>query len=108
MPRYTVSMDKRIHESSCQRCVAVAYGVVWCLLLCAIALFVWKTHIVIPGRLLEQNAELLGNMYYALFIFPGIITFIGAWRKCDGWRTVLTMRLILILVIVAVFLPVFN
>lgn len=101
-------MGKRIHEWQCQRCVAVAYGVVWCLLLCVIALFVWKTHIVISGRLLEQNAELLGNMYYALFGFPGIITFIGAWRKCDGWRAVLTMRLILILVIVAVFWPVFT
>lgn len=103
-----MSMGKRIHEWQCQRCVAVVYGAVWCLLLCVIALFVWKTHIVISGRLLEQNAELLGNMYYALFGFPGIITFIGAWRKCDGWRAVLTMRLILILVIVAVFWPVFN
>ena len=103
-----MSMGKRILEWLCQRRVSVAYGAVWCLLLCAIALFVWKTQIVISGRLLEQNAELLGNMYYALFSFPGIITFIGAWRKCGGWRAVLTMRLILILVIVAVFWPVFT
>lgn len=46
---------------------------------------------------------MLGNMYYALIGFPGIITFIGFWRQCNGWQAVLTIRLILILVIVVVF-----
>lgn len=91
-----------------QRAVAVVYGVIWCLLLCAIVHFVWKTQIVISGRLSEQNAKILCNMYYALFGFPGIITFIGAWRKCGEWRAVLTMRLILVLVMVAVFWCVFT
>ena len=101
-------MGKRILGWLRQRPVAVVYGAIWCLLLCAIVHFVWKTQIVISGRLGEQNAELLGNMYYALFGFPGIITFIGAWRKCGEWRAVLTMRLILVLVMVAVFWCVFT
>lgn len=103
-----MSMSKRILGWLRQRPVSVVYGAIWCLLLCAIVHFVWKTQIVISGRLSGQNAELLGNMYYALFGFPGIITFIGAWRKCGEWRAVLTMRLILVLVMVAVFWPVFT
>ena len=86
-----------------QRRVAVAYGVIWCLLLIAIAFFLWETHIVISGLFFERNAEMLGNMYYALIGFPGIITFIGFWRQCNGWQAVLTIRLILILAIVVVF-----
>ena len=101
-------MGKRILQWLRQRPVAVVCGAVWCLLLCAIVLFVWETLIVISGRLSDQNAETLGNMYYALFCFPGIITFIGAWRKCGEWRAVLTMRLILIVVMVAVFWCVFT
>lgn len=101
-------MGKRILGWLRQRPVAVVYGVIWCLLLCAIVHFVWKTHIVISGRLSEQNAELLGNMYYALFGFPAIITLIGAWRKCGGWRAVLTMRLILAVVMVSIFWCVFT
>ena len=101
-------MGKRILGWLRQRPVAVVYGAIWFLLLCAIVHFVWKTQIVISGRLSEQNAELLGNMYYALFGFPGIITVIGAWRKCGEWRAVLTMRLILVLVMVVVFWCVFT
>ena len=47
---------------------------------------------------------MLGKMYYALFGFPGVIAFICTWWKHDRWRAVLTMRLILILVMVVVFL----
>lgn len=100
-------MGKRILGWLRQRPVAVVYGVIWCLLLCVIVPFVWETHIVISGRLSEQNAELLGNMYYALFGFPAIIAFIGAWRKCGGWHAVLTMRLILVVVMVSIFWCVF-
>lgn len=108
MPRYTVSMGKRIHEWLRQRRVAVAYGVFWFFLLCFIAGFVWMTHINISGRLLEQNAEMLGKMYDALFGFPGVIAFICTWWKHDRWRAVLTMRLILILVMVIVFFIAFT
>lgn len=98
-----MSMGKRILGWLRQRPVAVAYGATWCLLLIAIAFFLWETHIVISGLFFERNAEMLGNMYYALIGFPGIITFIGFWRQCNGWQAVLTIRLILILVIVVVF-----
>lgn len=101
-------MDKRILEWLRQRRVAVAYGVFWFFLLCFIAWFVWMTHINISGRLLEQNAEMLGKMYYALFGFPGVIAFICTWWKHDRWRAVLTMRLILILVMVIVFFVAFT
>lgn len=103
-----MSMGKRILEWLRQRQVAVGYGLIWCLLLVAIVLFVWQTQIVISRLLHEGNAEILGNMYYALFGYPGIITYFGACRKCDGWRAVLTMRLILIVVMVAVFWWVFT
>ena len=98
-----MSMGKRNLGWLRQRRVAVASGVIWCLLLIAIAFFLWETHIVISGLFFERNAEMLGNMYYALIGFPGIITFIGFWRQCNGWQAVLTIRLILILAIVVVF-----
>jgi len=66
------------------------------------------THINISGRPLEENAEMLGKMYYALFGFPGVIAFICTWWKHDRWRAVLTMRLILILVMVVVFFVAFT
>ena len=101
-------MGKRILGWLRQRPVAVVYGAIWCLLLCAIVHFVWGTQFVISGRLSKPNAEFLCNMYYALFGFPGIITFIGAWRKRGEWRAVLTMRLILVVVMVSVFWCVFT
>ena len=100
-------MRKRILGWLRQRPVAVVYGVYWSILLCLIAYFVWMTHINISGRLLEQNAEMLGKMHYALFGFPGVIAFICTWWRHDGWRAVLTMRLILISVMVVVFWCVF-
>ena len=101
-------MGKRILGWPRQRPVVFTYSVFWFFLLCFIAWFVWMTHINISGRLLEQNAEMLGKMYYALFGFPGVIAFICTWRKHDRWRAVLTMRLILILVMVIVFFIAFT
>lgn len=105
---YDVRMGKQILGRPRQRPVAVAYGVFWSILLCLIAWVVWMTHINISGRLLEQNAEMLSKMYYALFGFPGVIAFICTWWKRDRWRAALTMRLILILVMVVVFFAAFT
>lgn len=98
-----MSMGKRILGWLRQRCVAVWYGFIWCLVVPWIACFLWKTVVLISVRVQEENAALLGYMYIAIVGFPGVIILIGACRRCVGWRVVLTTRLILILVQVGVF-----
>ena len=96
-------MGKRIVEWLRQRCVAVGYGFIWCLLVYWIACFLWKTVVLISVRVQEENAAPWGYVYITLVGFPGVIILVGAFRRCAGWRVVLTTRLILILLQVVVF-----
>ena len=101
--RYTVSMSKRIVEWVRQRFVAVGYGFIWFLVVLWIACFLWKTVVLISVRVQEENAAPWDYVYITLVGFPVIITLVGAFRRCAGWRVVLTTRLILILLQVFVF-----
>ena len=64
----------------------------------------WAT---ISERVSEENAGSVWRMHIIFIGFPGIVTLSGALNQRDGWRAVLAMRVILMLVQVCIFWCVF-
>ena len=101
-------MGKRILGWLRQRIVGVVYGVFWFLLVCVSACFVYMTLTSISKRVSLEHAGIMWQMYVAFIGFPGLVTLIGALRRCDGWRVVLTMRLILSAVCLVAFYAIYK
>lgn len=91
-----------------QRRVAVAYGVIWCLLLIAIAFFSWNTLRIISVQIDEKDVWSVWKIYCLPLLFLVgfiVVSQIIYWRR-KVWqqsRPILTMRLILIFVFVLFF-----
>ena len=98
-------MSKRIPGWLRQRRVAVAYGVIWGLLVVIIAFFLWYTWRIISVQIDEKNVWSVWMIcYFPLLVLGGFIVAsqIIYWLR-KVWqqsRPILTMRLILIVVFV--------
>lgn len=101
-------MGKRVLGWPRQRRVAVAYGVIWCLLLIAIAFFSWNTLRIISVQIDEKDVWSVWKIYCLPLLFLVgfiVVSQIIYWRR-KVWqqsRPILTMRLILIFVFVLFF-----
>lgn len=101
-------MGKRIPGRLRQRRVAVAYGVVWGLLVVAIAFFSWNTLRIISVQIDEKDVWSVWKIYCLPLLFLVgfiVVSQIIYWRR-KVWqqsRPILTMRLILIFVFVLFF-----
>lgn len=93
-----MSMSKRILEWLRQRRVGVVCVII------VVACMTWAT---ISERVSEENAGFVWCMHIIFIGPPGLVTLSGALNQRDGWRAVLAMRVILMLVQVCVFWCVF-
>jgi hypothetical protein len=61
------------------------------------------TWVTISERVSEENAGFVWRMHIIFIGSPGLVTLSGALNQRDGWRAVLAMRVILMLVQVCIF-----
>jgi hypothetical protein len=87
-----------------QRRVEVVCGIIWFSL---VLVFVYVTWALISERVGSENAGFVWWMHIIFIGSPGLVTLSGALNQRDGWRAVLAMRVILMLVQVCIFWCVF-
>ena len=94
-------MGKRILGWLRQRPVAVAYCVIWCLLLVASAYFCWMTRMIISAQVDKENVQSVWVISCSSLLFLILGNGVGqiiSWKR-KSWqqsRPILTVRLILI------------
>lgn len=93
-----MSMGKRIPGWLRQRRVRVVCVII------VVAYVIWVT---ISERVSEENAGIVWWMHIIFIGPPGFVTLSGALNQRDGWRAVLAIRVILMLVQVCIFWCVF-
>ena len=70
---------------------------------CVIIVLACVTWVTISERVSEENAGFVWRMHIIFIGSPGLVTLSGALNQRDGWRAVLAMRVILMLVQVCIF-----
>lgn len=103
-----MSMGKRILGWPRQRRVAVMYGVLWCFLLCVIAVYFFKTIAAIAYRADGENAEVCLVMYVTSIVLSANCCFFGLSIRRGQRRLCVTMQLLALTILLTIFRSVFD
>ena len=103
-----MSMGKRILGWLRQRRVAVMYGVLWCFLLCVIAVYFFKTLAAIAHRADGENTEVCAVMYVTSIVLSVNCVFFGLSIRRGQRRLCVTMQLLVITILLTIFRSVFD